>query len=78
MNNAQSMMIVMPELILTVFALMQVLIAAIIPNRRAKAYGLLAILGFALTAFAMFSPDRLHFLMDGRLPEFGFCQYVCR
>jgi NADH-quinone oxidoreductase subunit N len=72
MNNAQSAMIVMPEIILAIFAMVQIIVGAIIPHRAAKAYGLLAILGLTITAYALYAPQRLHFNYDGKLMIFAF------
>jgi len=72
MDNSESLMVAMPEVILAIFAMAQILIGAIIPHRSVKAYGLLAILGMAIAAYMLYSPARLHFLFGGQISIFAF------
>jgi len=73
MDNPQSAMIIMPEIILVIFALIQIVVAAVIPNRDVRAYGLLSVLGFILAGCALYCPERLqHLTNNGDLSSYAF------
>ncbi|HEU0118032.1 MAG TPA: NADH-quinone oxidoreductase subunit NuoN [Alphaproteobacteria bacterium] len=72
MNDAQSVMIVMPEIVMAIFGMLLLVAGAFCGNRAAKQVGYLAILGFTVTAFVMLCPGRLDHLEGGSVAAFGF------
>ncbi|MFY9288527.1 MAG: NADH-quinone oxidoreductase subunit N, partial [Alphaproteobacteria bacterium] len=72
MDHAHSFVIIMPELIIAVFALLLLIAGAVCGNRVSKQVGMLAILGMIVSGFMMLSPLRLDLLHGGNIPVFAF------
>jgi NADH-quinone oxidoreductase subunit N len=72
MINSQSALIAMPEIQVTVVALVSLIAAAVCGARVTRHIGMLAIAVFALAAYTLFSPDRLSHMLNGALPVFAF------
>lgn len=72
MSNVLSTMIVLPEIVMAVFAMLLLLAGVICGNRVARQTGMVAILGMLTAGVVMFCPQRLHFMWGGGLPVFAF------
>jgi NADH-quinone oxidoreductase subunit N len=72
MINLQSVFVAMPEIAVTVVALVSLIAAAVCGARVTRHIGILAIVAFALAIVVMFSPERLSHMLNGALPIFAF------
>jgi NADH-quinone oxidoreductase subunit N len=73
MDNPHSLMIVLPEVILAVFGLILLLVGLMNRANVALVTGALTLLAFAITAYALIAPERLHYMFqDGAFPSFAF------
>ena len=72
MNNAASVMIVLPEIILAIIGMCLLVTGAFCGNRVTRHIGFLAIAGFILSGIVMMMPERLQYMHDGTIPIFAF------
>ncbi len=72
MPNFPSLLILLPEIQVTLIALVCLIAAAACGARVTRHIGVLAIGAFVLAGGSLFCPERLKYLLNGVLPVFGF------
>ena len=73
MDNSHSLMIILPEVMLTVFGLLLLMVGLMKRTNVALVTGILTIVAFALTGGVMLCPERLKYLYsEGTAPAFAF------
>ena len=73
MDNPHSLMVVLPEVTLIVFGLLLLMVGLANRANVALVTGVLTLLAFAVTAWIMVCPERLHYLYNnGAGPTFAF------
>ncbi|MFA4994835.1 MAG: NADH-quinone oxidoreductase subunit NuoN [Bdellovibrionales bacterium] len=72
MIDTHSFIVVMPEIVIAVTALVSLIAAAACGSRVTRHIGILAIAAFILAAGEMFGSFRLGLILDGALPIFAF------
>ena len=73
MDNAHSLMIVLPEVVMAVLGLLLLMVGLMNRTNVALVTGVLTIIAFAITGGAIFCPERMHYLASyGEMPSFAF------
>ena len=72
MNNLQSLLVVLPEILVAVVGLVCLIAAAACGARVTRHIGMLVIVAFALAGGTLFCSERLEPLLNGAMPVFAF------